>query len=356
MVISLYALIALSVLTLLMGNGMHSAKIPTPYSTISTFVRPRMCHSASASLLAKVGRTQIIDEAVEAAKKILNETASSNYGSPTVVLLISDAKYHVRFEEMIRTWSHFVDRRSLVMVALDEATETFFQSRGVKTIRMFPDTLDTERSIREAVLRAKVEVPYVMLLKGLRVVMVEMDIYCRSNPLHLDKGTADVLVSEHNTNLEVNVGLWIAYPTCAVIHSFGRMYAWVMNPTRMNAYCDAAFDQKLMHFAWIGSGALSAGSHSACREFAQRDQVFNPFLDERVVLQRIPFERVMHWTNPSDPEAWPENPETICVHIWSGYGPPDAQIQYGYGHQWFPSVAEKEANIAIRHLHGNMER
>lgn len=75
--------------------------------------------------------------------------------------------------------------------------------------------------------------------------------------------------------------------------------------------------------------------------------MFNPLTDERVVLQRIPFERVMHWIDPPDPDAWPDNPETICVHIWSGYGPPDAQAQYGYGHQWFPSVAEKEASVAL---------
>lgn len=133
------------------------------------------------------------------------------------------------------------------------------QGRGARH-RKSPahDTLNMERSIREAVQGGSA---LRFAAPRLRVVMVEMDIYCRSNPLRLDNGTADMLVSEHDTSEEVIVGFWITYPSCTVIDSFRRMYTWVANPKRTNAYCDGAFDQKLMLLRGLG---LSAGSHSAC--------------------------------------------------------------------------------------------
>lgn len=197
--------------------------------------------------------------------------------------------------------------------------------------------------------------PHVFLLNRLRVIMVEMDIYCRSNPLHLDNGTADILVSEHSYCEEVNVGFWIAHPTCPVIDSFRRMQAWASSPNRTHAYCDGAFDQKLIHYAWFGHGALSPDSHSSCRDFSQREQVFNPYTDQPVAIERISFDNIMHWAppwiQPPDPETWPSNSsDPICVHIWSGFGPPNAQVWYGYGRQWFPPISEKAAGAAIGRL------
>lgn len=123
--------------------------------------------------------------------------------------------------------------------------------------------------------------------------MVEMDIFCRSNPLRLDMGTADIIVAEHNYCEEVNVGFWIAYPTCPVIDSFHRLQTWVHSSKRASAYCDAAFDQKLIHFAWLGQGPLSANSSSKCRVFSQRDQIFDPRADTPVALQRISYHDIM---------------------------------------------------------------
>ena len=319
---------------------------------------PRPCHSPStSSYWEQLPRTQIIADAAEVAERIKAEARQSHDKElPTAVLFLSDFRYAPRFDEMIKTWSKFAGGKSgIVMAALDEATEAYFQERGVKTVRILPELLDAEKSVREAVLRAKVEVPYVFLLEGLRVLMVEMDIYCRSNPLHLDKGTADVLVAEHDYCEEVNVGFWIAYPTCPVIDSFWRMQAWTTSPNRTHAYCDGAFDQKLMHFAWLGHGALSADSHSSCREFAQRNQVFDLRINKPIKLGRISFQDIMHWTPPwvapPDPETWPSNPSNpICVHIWSAHGSPDAQMRYGYRRKWFPLTSEREAEIALGQL------
>lgn len=303
--------------------------------------------------------TQIVRDAAIVADKIKQELSPSHHGVPTtVVLFLSDSKYEPRFEEMINTWSHFVgSKASLVMAALDEATDAYFRAQDVKTIRVFPQDLDSaEPSIREAVLRAKVEVPYTFLRKGLRIVMVEMDIYCSSNPLILDKGQSELLVTQHDYDNEVNVGFWIAYPACPVVDAFRRMQAWVNSQNRTDAYCDGAFDQKLMHYAWLGEGALSAGSHSSCRDFAQRAEIFDPVSDKRVRLERIPVERIMHWAPPwvqaPDPETWPPrsnaaSQDPTCVHIWTAFGPPDAQMRYGYRRGWYPSVSKREAGMAL---------
>jgi hypothetical protein len=334
-------------------NG--GSQLTLPSLAISSHHHLLPCQPASISLQhhLQLSKTQIIMDSVEVADQIKLEQESSHTQVPTVVLFLSDSKYQLRFEEMINTWSHFAGGKDrLVMAALDEATEAYFQSRGVKTVRVFPELLDAERSVREAVLRAKVEVSYVFLLKGLRVVMVEMDIYCRSNPLGLDTGTAELLVTEHDYCEEVNVGFWIAYPTCPILDSFRRMQAWVGSQNRTHAYCDGAFDQKLMHFAWLGDGALSAGSGSACRNFEQRDQVFDPNIDKAVALERISFRHIMHWAppwvQPPDLDSWPNNSaDPLCVHIWSGFGPPLSQIRYGYRRNWFPSVSKEEAEIAL---------
>lgn len=306
-----------------------------------------------AAYLEKLPKTQhLIGDSIEMADRIQAEFRQS-LDVPTAVLFLSDSKYEMRFDEMINTWAHFVGSEgNLIMAAIDEATHVYFQKRGIKSVRVFPGHLAAEQSVREAVLRAKVEVPYVFLLRGLRVVMVEMDIYCRANPLRLDNGKVDILVSEHNYCEEVNVGFWVAHPTCPAIESFRRMRAWAINPNRTHAYCDGAFDQKLMHYAWLGSGPLSAGSHTACAAFAQRDQVFDPRTDEPVALDRIRFEDIMHWTSPPDPETWPLNNGTgpICVHLWSGFGPPTAQMRYGYRRRWFPPSSERQAEVALGRL------
>ena len=255
----------------------------------------------------------------------------------------------------------------LVMAALDNRTEAYFQRRGIETIRVFPEDFSGDPYIAEAVLHSKVEIPYVFLLKGLRVVMVEMDIFCRANPLLLDTGTADVVVSEHGNSAEVNVGFWVAYPTCPVIDAFRRMRAWATDPQRRNAYCDGAFDQKIMHYAWLGTGALSPRSKSKCRHFSQRDQLFDPRVDSPVALEMISYQRIMHWMEDDhdddvndddnaeggsrDPDleakAWaPNSTDTVCVHLWSSFGSPHAQAQYGYQHSWYPPESEREAKHA----------
>ena len=179
---------------------MYLARIYSDTLSVSPVSLPaphlRQCHSpTTSSYWEQLPRTQIIADSAKVAERIKAEARwTHDKEFPTAVLFLSDSKYTPRFDEMIKTWSKFAGGKSgLVMAALDEATEAYFQERGVKTVRILPELLDAEKSVREAVLRAKVEVPYVFLLKGLRVVMVEMDIYCRSSPLHLDKGTADVL-------------------------------------------------------------------------------------------------------------------------------------------------------------------
>jgi hypothetical protein len=259
---------------------------------------------------------------------------------PTAIVLLSNAKYRPRFDEMIATWSNFLSRDAIVMAALDDDTYTYFQTKGIHAIHVFPDNKST---MHEAIMRAKVELPYGMLLHGMRVVMVEMDVYCRSNPLVLDTGLSDVFVSAHaDSNEEVNIGFWIAHPSCEVIDSFRRMHVWITSPNREGAYCDHHFDQKLMHFAWLGNGSLSPGARSRCQGsgFPQRDQLFDPRFNDPVALRRIPVDDIMHWPvrNTSNP---------ICVHIWSGYGPASAQMIYGYRHKWVPKSSEKHANNAL---------
>ena len=105
-----------------------------------------------------------------------------------------------------------------------------------------------------------------------------------------------------------------------------------------------------MHFAWLGDGPVSAGSNTACQSFAQRYRIFDPRVDKPVALQRISFEHVMHWANPSDRDTWPNNPSTTCVHLWSGFGDPTAQARYGYAHGWFPPESENEAKETMLRL------
>lgn len=323
--------------------------------------RPTCSSPSLLSQLEELPATQIVKDAAVVADQIKRRSPSNPKGPDTAVLFLSNSKYELRFEEMIKTWSDFAGKDSLVMAALDNATDIYFRSRGIKTVRVMPEDMTPERSMREAVLQTKVVVPYVFLLKGVRVVMVEMDIFCRANPLQsLDMATADIIVSEHDYCEEVNVGFWIAYPTCPAIDSFRRMQAWVRNPDRTGAYCDGAFDQKLIHFAWLGHGALSANSSSNCRDFSQRDQVFNPRADRPVALERIGFHDIMHWAPPwdprPDPETWPPNSsQPVCVHIWSAFGPPQDQILYGYRRGWFPAGSKREVTDVLSKARENVD-
>ena len=287
----------------------------------STTCHPGKYHPFFASYhLEHDNAPRIVKDAVKAADRV--EQSEAETGVPTVVLFLTDAKYEVPFPEMVQTWSHFAGKGSLVMLALSNATDVHFRAQGIQTIRGVPEEVDPEQTMREAVLQAKVVVPYVFLVKGMRVVMVEMDIYCRSSPLRFDNGTAEILVTEHDNTREVNFAFWIAYPTCLVIDAFRKMQVWVTDPAREDAYCDAAFDQKLMHFAWLGDGPVAAGSNTACQSFARRLRIFDPAVNKPLALQRISFEHVMHWTNPADRDAWPSNPNTTCVHLWSAFGNP----------------------------------
>ncbi len=319
-------------------------------------------------------QSRLTREAAAVAHRIKAKVPPPSHGQtlPTAIVFLSDWKYSVRFDEMVSTWSHFAGGKGgLVMAALDNRTEAYFQRRGIETIRVFPEDFSGDPYIAEAVLHSKVEIPYVFLLKGLRVVMVEMDIFCRANPLLLDTGTADVVVSEHGNSAEVNVGFWVAYPTCPVIDAFRRMRAWATDPQRRNAYCDGAFDQKIMHYAWLGTGALSPRSKSKCRHFSQRDQLFDPRVDSPVALEMISYQRIMHWMEDDhdddvndddnaeggsrDPDleakAWaPNSTDTVCVHLWSSFGSPHAQAQYGYQHSWYPPESEREAKHALARL------
>ena len=174
--------------------------------TSTTPCHPEKYHPSLASYhLEQINARQIVRGAADVADQVKSRSPSNAKGIPTVVLFLSDAKYEVRFPEMIKTWSQFAGKSSLVMLALDNATDVFCQSQGLQTIRVFPEEIEPEHSIREAVLQAKVVVQYVFLLKGVRVVMVVMDIYCRSNPLRFDNGTAEILVTEHDNTREVNV-------------------------------------------------------------------------------------------------------------------------------------------------------
>lgn len=302
-------------------------------------------------------RTQHTTDAAQVADRIRFE-APAGQGMPLAVLLLSDAKYEARFDEMIATWYHFANRSSLVMAALDRPTETYFRARGVPTVRVFPDNFDAEQSVREAVLRAKVEVPFVFLSRGLRIAVVEMDIFCRSSPLLLDRGEAEVLTTEHADNDEPNVGFFVAYPTPRVVDAFRRMRAWATNPNRTLAYCDGAFDQKLMHYAWLGEGALSRRhpSGSFCRYFSQRNQLFDPARDASVTLARIGFSEVMHWVGEADAGGnWPATDPSaseppVCVHLWSSFGSPEEQTRYAYSHGWFPPISKPEAEAALARL------
>ena len=335
------------------GYTMARSALPAITQLLAPHQRQPMCRSPALLSRLEVPATQMVRDATAVAERIKEEAWSTQEEVPTAVLLLSDSKYELRFEEMIKTWSEFASKGSLVMAALDDATDVYFRSRGIKTIRVMPDDMSPERSMREAVLQTKVVIPYVFLLKEVRVVMVEMDIFCRSNPLRLDSGTADIIVAEHNYCEEVNVGFWIAYPTCPAIDSFRRMQAWVRNPGRTHAYCDGAFDQKLIHFAWLGHGALSANSSSPCHDFSQRDQIFDPRANTPVALERISYHDMMHWAPPwdprPDPETWPRtSSQPVCVHIWSAFGSPPDQIQYGYRRGWFPNGSERAAKYALK--------
>ena len=349
-------LVALVGAYLFVGHFLAGSGVLEPTAPTSTSCPERYHPSFTAYHLKQISARRIVKGAAEAADKVKRGSSSNPEGPPTVVLFLSDAKYGVRFPEMIKTWSHFAGgKSSLVMLALDDATDAFFRAEGIPTIRLVPEEIEPEHSIREAVLQAKLVVPYVFLLKGMRVVMVEMDVYCRSNPLRFDNGTAEILVTAHDErdkSREVNVGFWVAHPTCPVIDSFRRMQAWATDPHRKGAYCDEAFDQKLMNFAWLGTGPVSAGSKTRCQRFPQRDRIFDPRVDKPVALHSISFEHIMHWTDPPDQDrdTWPNNPNTICVHLWSGFGKPTAQARYGYAHGWYPPESESEAKEAMVRL------
>ena len=172
--------------------------------TSTTPCHPEKYHPSLASYhLEQINARQIVRGAADVADQVKSRSPSNAKGIPTVVLFLSDAKYEVRFPEMIKTWSQFAGKSSLVMLALDNATDVFCHPRVSRPSACSPRR--SEHSIREAVLQAKVVVPYVFLLKGMWVVMVEMDIYCRSNPLRFDNGTAEILVTEHDNTREVNV-------------------------------------------------------------------------------------------------------------------------------------------------------
>ena len=99
------------------------------------------------------------------------------------------------------------------------------------------------------------------MLQGLRVVMLEMEIYCRSNPLRLANGTADVLVLEHNTSDEVNVGFWIAYLSCTMIDVYRRIYTWAMKKRTLPTSKTSSFRLLIPFFTLAPQACASPLQH-----------------------------------------------------------------------------------------------
>ena len=142
-------------------------------------------------------QTFLVDVEMDMSKRReTSDSSSTKNGVPTVVLLISNMVYSARFEELIITWHNLTDT-TLAMIALDNETKRFFEARGVPSIEFDIKLLENpgDLSMSETLMRGKLGITHLLMLVGYRVMFTEMDIYCRKNPLLLDKHDKDFMVT-----------------------------------------------------------------------------------------------------------------------------------------------------------------
>eukprot|EP00929_Paragymnodinium_shiwhaense_P040107 TRINITY_DN20966_c0_g1_i2.p1 TRINITY_DN20966_c0_g1~~TRINITY_DN20966_c0_g1_i2.p1 ORF type:complete len:493 (+),score=30.71 TRINITY_DN20966_c0_g1_i2:224-1702(+) len=271
---------------------------------------------------------------------------ASNWRYPcAVTLTTSNMKYSERFEDILASIAMLGGMR-LVVAALDEETAKFFSKRGVPVLPMFVNK-SSHLGIRQAVMRAKIDVPYMLLSRGLRVVFCEMDIYLRQDPLILEKELdGDFLVSQHNYDIEINIGFWIAKPVASVLHFFDLLRKYLQNEDWMTKMgCNPTFDQKVMDFAVRGDPRKLKG---ACR-FSQR--TLDSLYDSQSAALRwnyIPWSRFPHYL-PSFRFNQSLVNAAVGAHIWSGAGPVEKQIQLAHQYGlWFLKHLSPTENPGLR--------
>ncbi|CAE8635911.1 unnamed protein product [Polarella glacialis] len=307
-----------------------------------------------AAAAARVWEVKLSSFAQDVARNVAQFSAVS---PPTVALSVTNIRYKERWEEMALSVGSIANI-SLAIVALDQATQEYFEAKKIPCIYMnlmerkvtihpwMGSKANAPRApVNEAVMRAKYEVPYALLQAGLRVLFLEMDVNLKKDPLVFDgKLTGDFLVSQHIDIPEINIGFWIAKPTPSMIHVFGRLVNWVNLPSRydfMRQECNGVgctsctgcgwgclVDQRVFDFAVKGSQSCSVMSCG----FPQRDQQLVYDVGSTALRWSfIPVARFQHWG------ALHPGPDVVGVHIWSGAGPPAKQMQLAYAlGYWFP--------------------
>jgi len=244
----------------------------------------------------------------------------------SVFLTMTNIKYEERFDEIIHSFGN-MSGAPLAVVALDQMTEQFFQSRGVPCFHMDLGRYGEKRHkipgwpLKEQVMRGKFLGTWHLLEAGLQVIFAEMDVYFRQDPLGLlDDIHGDFLVSQHHTNQQINVGFYIAKPTPPVRRAFSKVRDWINTEDRYDQLVRGCgcFDQKLLDWAIRGKGELGSACHVPESEL---HSIFDQVSSD-LSWAYIPYARFPH---PPFPKDWNN---IVGAHAWSGMGPPRVQMKW----------------------------
>ena len=245
--------------------------------------------------------------------------------SRNVYFSMSDSKYSGRFDEILNQSIPLGFPTAIpAMIAFDEATKEYFEIKhDVPTYLMD----DASIPIGKRVMRAKFHGTLALLIAGFNVYFGEMDIYWRSPPnaSFFDSNDVEFVVSQHNNGEEINIGFYFARPTPHMIETMERLVSFLEMPGRTTTNRNIAFDQKLFDLSVRGPSPtqqLTVGRFSNILNDTEKEFLkppHQPYLN----WTYLPYQVLQHWPINS------MNSENLAgVHVWSGMGPPERQIDW----------------------------
>jgi hypothetical protein len=259
--------------------------------------------------------------------------------SRNVYFSMSDTKYSGRFDEILNQSIPLGFPTAIpAMIAFDEATKEYFEIKhDVPTYLMD----DASIPIGKRVMRAKFHGTLALLIAGFNVYFGEMDIYWRSPPdaSFFNSDDVEFVVSQHKHGPEINIGFYFARPTPHMIETMERLVSFLEMPGRTTTNRKITFDQKLFDLAVRGPSPtqqLTGGKHSNILNITEKEFLkppHQPYLN----WTYLPYQVLEHWPIHG------MNAEYLAgVHVWSGMGPPEKQIDWAL--RCFAGRTYKEAN------------
>lgn len=279
----------------------------------------------------------------------------TNFHKDTVVVTLLNAFWLDRLGEFVISVTNLTNV-GVHVVALDEKTVTECIRLKLPYSTIVLNGIYREQSeeikIKELVMRGKFEAIHDFIKDDFITLFMEMDIFFNQkrnilkflNQMQIT-GKHDAIFSQHNYHPELNIGVFIVYPTKRSNALFHRVLTWVNQPTRAFADACGTMDQKLVDYAVRGVGQLD----TACRfPPAQLEILYHHNVTEPIRFEYISYNVVPHPSVYVDPISGlnlllHNISEYYAMHLWSG-APKETRIEFarrnGYWSEALPLASD----------------